>query len=360
MARGHELALWELRATHELGTIEMFERAGDERLLRARAAAVRIGALSTAAVVELQLAAIGICRFDIEAAREHAQSALAASERLGLDQVRAKALCMLAEAAALAGDRVDLERFADRAAAASGDPALVAFTRGARGEGELLHGDPEAAVEWLDRATTALASLPHAEPACFRALWPVLLASRGDRRAGAAVVEARRLGVGAFRLNRGLLGYAEAILSGVAGDASGARRRASACDPDFVNCQTWADVARTLVAESAASTGWAEPGPWLQGAGARLEEHGLGSLADRARRLDERPDRWRGLRVTAREAEVLILLTEGLSNKEIAARLGVSPRTIEKHVEALLRKADARSRTQLVAKANALATPSIT
>ena len=57
---------------------------------------------------------------------------------------------------------------------------------------------------------------------------------------------------------------------------------------------------------------------------------------------------------------MLILLTEGLSNKEIAARLGVSPRTIEKHVEALLRKADARSRTQLVAKANALATPSIT
>ena len=36
-------------------------------------------------------------------------------------------------------------------------------------------------------------------------------------------------------------------------------------------------------------------------------------------------------------------------NKEIAARLYLSPRTVEKHVESLLRKIGARSRTQLVA-----------
>jgi len=46
---------------------------------------------------------------------------------------------------------------------------------------------------------------------------------------------------------------------------------------------------------------------------------------------------------------VLVLVAEGLANKEIAARLHVSPRTVEKHVESLLRKAGARSRTQLVA-----------
>ena len=59
--------------------------------------------------------------------------------------------------------------------------------------------------------------------------------------------------------------------------------------------------------------------------------------------------RWTGLGVTAREADVLVLVAEGLANKEIAARLHVSPRTVEKHVESLMRKAGARSRTQLVA-----------
>jgi hypothetical protein len=39
----------------------------------------------------------------------------------------------------------------------------------------------------------------------------------------------------------------------------------------------------------------------------------------------------------------------GLPNKEIAIRLHLSPRTVEKHVESLLRKAGASSRTMLVA-----------
>ena len=52
---------------------------------------------------------------------------------------------------------------------------------------------------------------------------------------------------------------------------------------------------------------------------------------------------------TARETEVLTLVGQGLANKQIAARLGCSSRTVEKHLESLLRKAQARSRTELVA-----------
>ena len=51
----------------------------------------------------------------------------------------------------------------------------------------------------------------------------------------------------------------------------------------------------------------------------------------------------------AREAEVLRLVADGLPNKEIAAQLHLSPRTVEKHVESLLRKTGARSRTSLAA-----------
>ena len=44
-------------------------------------------------------------------------------------------------------------------------------------------------------------------------------------------------------------------------------------------------------------------------------------------------------------------VARGLANKEIAAALRISPRTVEKHIEAILRKSGARSRTHLVALA---------
>jgi DNA-binding NarL/FixJ family response regulator len=56
--------------------------------------------------------------------------------------------------------------------------------------------------------------------------------------------------------------------------------------------------------------------------------------------------------ITAREADVLRLVAGGLANKQIAARLHLSPRTVEKHVESLLRKTGARSRTGLEAAAS--------
>jgi DNA-binding CsgD family transcriptional regulator len=51
--------------------------------------------------------------------------------------------------------------------------------------------------------------------------------------------------------------------------------------------------------------------------------------------------------VTSREAEVLALLAEGLTNQEVGARLHVSPRTVEKHVAGLLAKTGCRRRAQL-------------
>jgi DNA-binding CsgD family transcriptional regulator len=42
--------------------------------------------------------------------------------------------------------------------------------------------------------------------------------------------------------------------------------------------------------------------------------------------------------VTVREAEVMDLVVERLSNREIAERLYLSPRTVEKHIASLLDK----------------------
>ena len=51
--------------------------------------------------------------------------------------------------------------------------------------------------------------------------------------------------------------------------------------------------------------------------------------------------------VTAREAEVLAAVGERLTNAEIASRLFVSPRTVETHIAALLRKLGAANRREL-------------
>ena len=55
--------------------------------------------------------------------------------------------------------------------------------------------------------------------------------------------------------------------------------------------------------------------------------------------------------MTEREAEVLALLADGLGNKEIASRLFLSPRTVERHVANLTAKTDVSTRTELVAYA---------
>ncbi|MGW7194411.1 response regulator transcription factor, partial [Streptomyces sp. NPDC054838] len=55
--------------------------------------------------------------------------------------------------------------------------------------------------------------------------------------------------------------------------------------------------------------------------------------------------------ISAREAEVLALLGEHLSNAEISARLFISVRTVESHVSALLRKLAVADRRALSRRA---------
>jgi two-component system, NarL family, response regulator YdfI len=53
--------------------------------------------------------------------------------------------------------------------------------------------------------------------------------------------------------------------------------------------------------------------------------------------------------LTRREMEILGMLAEGLANKNIAARLGISEHTVKTHVASILTKLDAFSRAEAVA-----------
>jgi DNA-binding NarL/FixJ family response regulator len=75
----------------------------------------------------------------------------------------------------------------------------------------------------------------------------------------------------------------------------------------------------------------------------------LGRLARQARESS-------GVRatLTERELEILELVSRGLTVKQVATRLGLSPRTIETHIAKLYRKLGVRNRVQAVSKAAAL------
>lgn len=70
--------------------------------------------------------------------------------------------------------------------------------------------------------------------------------------------------------------------------------------------------------------------------------------------FDGNPEARRSLGLSDRETEVLGLLAAGLSNKEIAARLGVSPNTVKTHVARVLEKLEASRRTEAILKAREL------
>ncbi|MEZ5893573.1 MAG: response regulator transcription factor [Parvularculaceae bacterium] len=61
------------------------------------------------------------------------------------------------------------------------------------------------------------------------------------------------------------------------------------------------------------------------------------------------------LGITERERETLAALAEGLTNKEIARRFGVSPNTVKTQVSSLYEKLEVSRRTQAVQKARELA-----
>jgi DNA-binding CsgD family transcriptional regulator len=351
-AEAHGLAVWRLRAMHEVGTIGLLERSAVDGLLEAQRLAEALGAVATATVLDIEIAAGYAGLDDFAAAGRHGERAGVRGAELGLDLIAAWGWHHVATAAALRGDEAGADAARAAAlAAAPGNRDIEGFLVG--GELFLALGDDDLdrALEVATRFTELLRGSPTAPPAHHRAAWPVLVALADRPDAADAIGEIEAAGVAVSAGGRAWLALARAIVAGRT-DPERAAAEAVAADELLTNMPMWRSLARRIAAQAAAAHGWTIPGHWLPEAEACFRELGLAAAAEACRRLrggvvDARPAAWARLGITRREAEVLELVAEGLSNREIADRLYLSVRTVEKHVESLLRKTATKTRTQL-------------
>lgn len=149
--------------------------------------------------------------------------------------------------------------------------------------------------------------------------------------------------------------YGAGLLSFAAGDFSAARRHfEDAVDMyehgglPFEGARARIELARTLVALG-------QPVPARQQADAArraLETLGATRLVELADALAQDARRPADARLTAREVEVLRLVSRGLSDKEVAANLFLSEHTVHRHVANILTKLGVRTRASAVATAS--------
>lgn len=366
LAEARRLTVWQVRALHELGTLDLLGPARHDRLDRARGLAVDTGLLSTAAQIDLQLAGCHGLRVDPPAT-------LAVTER-GEDLARSLGLVVLAGAmrifAALAhghtGRTAAMHADLDVALQRVGDDVdLACFVTFIRGVPAMLDHDLTAWRPTLEAGMGLVRANPAASPTPFRGLYALVettqAANSADAEPGrAARDELRASGATVQAANQAALCYADAVAAARAGrDPAPLLQAAETAMAPLV----WRrHHARLLVCPAALQDGWGRPLDWLREANSHFESTGDTGLARACREVLRAagapvPRRGRGntavpahlqaFGVTSREMDVLTLLADGHSNAEIATRLVLSVRTVETHVANLLAKTGTIARAAL-------------
>jgi DNA-binding CsgD family transcriptional regulator len=275
---------------------------------------------------------------DWSAATAWGERAIRLAERLGDTETLSHALNNVGAARALAGDDGGIAALAE----GMREPQRTIPVALARAEAHWLAGDAAAA----ERELAAAAASATGDDATEVAVWRRRVSAPHD--AGADGCDDGGPGRGGDE-------------AGTAGGPSDPSGRSLAGD-HLATARGWGALGRPYDAALARAGSGGEAA--LRAAHAALLELGAGATAALvARRLRREGARGlaRGPRaatashpagLTPREAEVLALLAEGLRNADIAARLHVSPRTVDHHVSSLLGKLGVRTRGEAIAAAN--------
>ena len=240
---------------------------------------------------------------------------------------------------------------------AMGGDAIRVYALAALAFDDLVTGRVESTIELLDEAAEVADRLTMEEPALVQ--WApdhVEALARAGRPDDARIALARferqaeftqrRWALAAAARCRGILagdGYAEQFeeaLQWHAGDGQ-----------PFERARTQLAYAERLRRAKQR----AEARPHLSAALDTFDHLGARPWADRCRAeltatggpSGPRPDASRADELTPHELKIALLVAQGLTNREVAASLFLSPKTIEHHLSAIYRKLDVKSRTQL-------------
>jgi len=317
-------------------------------------------------------------------------------------KLRGQALWVSAWVALMQGDRdVALQRLdeCDRISADLVDSELAAHAELWRGHYELVSGEIAGSIERFQRSIEFYET-KNDQASVLMALFMLAAAQAYDAQLDAALANCRRVIATSERCgekwNRAYALWITGLCQWHLGDLSAARSaalEALSIEREFHDgigtaltiellssiAASMSDFEQAATLAGAASAIWARAGTDVTAFGLHLHRDSIHTAeivdqalgAQKARTLREQsasmtvsaavalatggpkgrpePGTSRLAPLTKREAEVAVLVAEGLSNRSIAEMLVVSKRTIDGHVEHILSKLDFTSRAQIAA-----------
>ncbi|MEU2184314.1 helix-turn-helix transcriptional regulator [Streptomyces thermolilacinus] len=363
-AEQHRLPLQRMYALTRIGGNNWLTDGSTAPLLAAREEALRVGSATIVHTIDGILVLDAVLRGDFDTARRAGDECLAVVQRLRLAPASRYVLMAQATLAAHQGDRAAMDRalaaFAEWDGAGSQEEPLTLGL--ARAFCALMEEDRDGAV----RALREVTDLEHANPSTYylsgRYGIGVLLDVLAGDAGRAQQEEIASTAPGRMRWNRQFVLFADAVLLGREGRAGEAGAAAAEALRVAEPYPTALHLALRLLSEDAHAHGWGEPVAWLRRAEHHFHQTSVPAVTNACRAALRRlgapvhqhrsgssriPEELRALGITVREYEVFQLLPERLGNREIADRLYISPRTVEKHIASLGTKTGRTNRAAL-------------
>jgi DNA-binding CsgD family transcriptional regulator len=344
LAAEHGLAAPRVAALLGLAAIDLDGPSAVPPLDEARAVALDSGQLAQVVWIDHLTVDRAIVLTGPGSAEPVARRAVELAAQLRLPGLQAVGEAYLAVCRALVGDHAGATAWLGQATARPAAPLEVtAAVHVVEALRHLLAHDLRAAATALGTGLRPLLGRDETAPLFALGLWTLLSTVVG----APAPLPA---GSGRAANHAGVL-YADAVR---------ARDEAvlAAADRVLPESSWWRRLLRLVALEAAVDGGWGNPVPALRVDLEAFVAGGDEQFARTARDLLRRagaptrrgrgrtavPERLRAAGVTSREMDVLRLVTAGLSNREIAERLFLSPRTVETHVARLLAKTSTATR----------------
>jgi DNA-binding CsgD family transcriptional regulator len=361
----HDLPIWVIHALVRLGNDDALRHAGLDRLEQAREQASRVGAVSARYLAETTIALHLGLRGAFDAAEALVEQVLAAATRLRLMDITHQALLVRAVVAAHRGRRRDMDRALAEFRRWQGDeqPLYASRVHGlARAFCALLEEDRVSAAEEMSVGLRAEEDSPTIFQLGGRYGLDLLLRALSGEATLADYESITSAPASRLRWDRMFALLARAVLAGRDGRVAEANASAAEALQAGKPYPMGRNLALRLAGEAALTDGWGTPVEWLRDAEDYFHAAGVTSVASACRallrssgeRVTQRrdgitdiPQRLRSAGVTVREYEVLRFLAGRLGNREIADRLHLSPRTVERHISSLIAKTGLPNRVAL-------------